>query len=550
RYRAEWDGSGSVQFGFDARVVATGRTADGHSFADLDVAPTDAGIHLMIDRTDPADPVRGLHVWMPDWQGQSFVGQRWQPGDAGSPFHPLFLERLRPFSVLRFMALQETNGSTIVSWADRRPADAVRQGSGPGGSPSEPEVNGMALEYMVALANELDADPWFNMPHAADDDFVRRFATYVHEHLEPGRRAHVEWSNEIWNFAWGFSGSRFVDAQTRLPENAGLSHWEVAGHEARRDMEIWSGVFADAPGRLVRVAGGWSANDWVSNEIASAMGGAFDAIAIAPYMQPTDEQRATYTAATTVDSVLADTRGSIARMVTEVGRHRQIAANWSARTGRPIQVVAYEGGPHLDGRNAAYQNAFNAATADRRMGDITREYLRALDGAGLDLYVHFQLTGSPYPGSFGDFGTLHRMDESPATAWRYAAVVAAADGSLFAPAVPAVRPGIDLDGDGIGDLVWRNVRTGLFTGRLLDAAGNVKAVRPLGGGGAWEIATVGDFDGDRVSDLAWRHLASGTTVLWLVNADGSMRASAPVGGDAAWRIETSDDYDGDGRDDL
>jgi hypothetical protein len=551
RYRAEWDGSGNVRFDFDARVVATGRTAAGHFFADLDVTPTDAGIHVTIDRTDPADPVRDLHVWMPDWQGQSFAGQRWQPGDAGSPFHPLFLERLRPFSTLRFMALQETNGSTIVSWADRRPADAVRQGSGPGGSPAEPEVNGMSLEYMVQLANDLDADAWFNMPHAADDDFVRRFATHVHDHLEPGRRVFVEWSNEIWNFAWGFSGSRWVDAQTRLPANAGLSHWEVAGHEARRDMEIWSTVFADAPARLVRVAAGWSANDWVSNEIATAMGGAFDAIAIAPYMQPTDEQRAGYSAATTVETVLADTRGSISRMVTEVGRHRQIATDWSARLGRPIQVVAYEGGPHLDGRGGPAEAAFNAAAADRRMGDITREYLRALDGAGLDLYLHFQFTGSPYPGSYGDFGTLHRMDESPATAWRYAAVVAAADGSLFAPAVPAVRPAIDLDGDGIADLVWRNAATGLFTGRLLDAAGGVKAVRPLGGaGGAWEIATVGDFNGDRVSDLAWRHVASGTTVVWLVNADGSMRSSAPVGGDRAWRVEASDDYDGDGRDDL
>ncbi|MFM8283902.1 MAG: FG-GAP repeat domain-containing protein [Planctomycetaceae bacterium] len=550
RWRAEWDGTGTVRFDFDARVVATGRTADGRSFADLEVTPTDDGIHVVIDHTDPADPVRGVHVWMPDWQGESFAGRRWRPGDAGTPFHPLFLERVRPFSTLRFMALQETNGSSVVSWGDRRPADAVRQGSGPGGSASEPAVNGMSLEYMVQLANDVDADAWFNMPHGADDDFVRHFATYVHDHLEPGRRVYVEWSNEIWNFAWGFDGSRWVDALTRLPENAGLSHWEVAGREARRDMDIWSAAFADSPARLVRVAAGWSANDWVSDAIAGAMGGAFDAIAIAPYLQPTDEQRATYSATTTVETVLADTRSSIPRMVEEVGRHRRIAAEWSARLGRPIAVVAYEGGPHLDGRHAPYQAAFNAAAADRRMGEITRESLRAFDTAGLDLYLHYQLTGSPYGGSFGDFGTLHRMDEPPASAWRYAAVVAAADGSLFAPPRLAPRPAIDLDGDGIGDLVWRNERTGLVTGRLFDAAGGVKAIRTLGGGGAWELATVGDFDGDRVGDLAWRHLATGTTAVWLMRGDGTMRSSGAVGGDLAWRIETSDDYDGDGRDDL
>ena len=58
-------------------------------------------------------------------------------------------------------------------------------------------VNGASLEVMVALANALDADPWFNMPHQADDTFVRNFATYVRQHLEPGRKVYVEWANEV-----------------------------------------------------------------------------------------------------------------------------------------------------------------------------------------------------------------------------------------------------------------------------------------------------------------------------------------------------------------
>jgi hypothetical protein len=289
-YRAEWDGTGSVTFGFDTRTIASGLTPEGRHFADLQVTPGSDGIFMRIEATSPADPVRNFNVWMPAWGGRSFVGERWQPGVDFSPFHPLFLQRLAPFKTIRFMGMQETNSSDIRSWSDRRDALDIRQGSGSEGTASEPIVNGMALEYMVQLANDLDADPWFNMPHMADDGFVRAFATYVRDHLEPGRKAYVEWSNEIWNFGWGFEASHWVEERTGLPIYlsvekalhglfplgrpvetprvstvgiprillgqtcstvcyAGLDNWQVAGREARRDLDIWTEVFAGRPSR-------------------------------------------------------------------------------------------------------------------------------------------------------------------------------------------------------------------------------------------------------------------------------------------------------------
>ena len=430
-YRAEWDGTGSVTFDFDARVVTTGRSTEGRTYADLQVTPGNGGIFLRIEATSPADPVRNFHVWMPDFNGQRFAGQRWQPGASFSPFHPLFRERLDPFAVIRFMQAQETNTSDIRTWTDRRDANDIRQSSGIDGSWSEPLANGMSVEYMVQLANDLDADPWFNMPHMADDVFVRNFATYVRDHLEAGRKAYVEWSNEIWNFAPGFEATQWVADQTQLPANAGLSQWQVAGREAARDLDIWSQVFAGQADRLVRVAGGFAANDWVTARIVESMGGSFDAIAIAPYFSPTDEQRAGYTLATTVDRVLADTRATIATVVAETVNHQQLADEWSARLGRDVKLLAYEGGPHLDGRNAPYQNVFYAAANDPRMGDIYRDYLRALDATGMDLYVDFNFTGQAGASPWGDFAKLHRMDEPLATAYRYNAVVAAANGSLW-----------------------------------------------------------------------------------------------------------------------
>jgi hypothetical protein len=441
-YRAEWDGTGVVTFGFDAQAIATGRTADGRNFADLQVTPSGNGIFMRIEATSPTDPVRNVNVWMPDWNGQRFAGQRWQPGADFSPFHPLYLERLQPFGTLRFMGMQETNTSDIRTWADRRDANDIRQGSGIEGSPSEPLANGMSVEYMVQLANDLDADAWFNMPHMADDTFVRNFATYVRDHLEPGLKAYVEWSNEIWNFGWGFEASHWVMEQSRLPQNAGLDNWQVAGREAKRDLDIWSSVFSGQTDRLVRVAAGWAANDWVTNRVVESMGGSFDAIAIAPYFNPTDEQRDSYTAATSVDTILADTRAAVTESVGWVRNHRTLADTWATTLGRGIKLVAYEGGPHMDGRGGPYQNAFYAAANDPRMGDIERDYLRALDAEGMDLYVDFQFTGQAGATPWGDFAKLHRMDQPLETAYRYNAVVAAADGSLWsstpAPALPVV----------------------------------------------------------------------------------------------------------------
>lgn len=60
-YRAEWAGTGTVAFGFDARVAASGRTEAGVNWADLAVTPTDAGISLRIEATDAADPIRDIH---------------------------------------------------------------------------------------------------------------------------------------------------------------------------------------------------------------------------------------------------------------------------------------------------------------------------------------------------------------------------------------------------------------------------------------------------------------------------------------------------------
>ena len=432
-YRAEWEGTGEVVFGADAQESSRGRTADGRNFALLNVTARNHGIYLGIRTLSSEDPIRNIHVWMPDYNGQSFVGQVWQPGTGGlsgivSPYHPLYRERLEDFGIIRFMQAQETNTSDIQTWLDRRDSRDARQNSGNGASSF---ANGMSVEHMVQLANELDADPWFNMPHMADDTFVRNFATYVRDNLEPGLTAYVEWSNEIWNFAAGFEATAWVAEQTRLPENVGLTHWQIAGREAARDLRIWSAVFSGQSERIVRVAGGQASTPWNTERIIESMGGSFDAIAIAPYFGPTEGQRATYTAGTSVDQVLSDLRTNITIGAQMTVGHQRLADDYSNRLGRDIQLLAYEGGQHLDGRGAPYQDVFFAATKDPRMAELTRDYLRVQNAAGMDAYVHYKLSDRDLVSRWGNLGVLNRQDQPISEAHVYRALLEAAAGTLF-----------------------------------------------------------------------------------------------------------------------
>ncbi len=63
----------------------------------------------------------------------------------------------------------------------------------------------LLIEYMIQLANEAHANPWFCMPWNTDDDYVRKFAEKVRDLLDPSLVAYVETGNEVWNFSFGMT---------------------------------------------------------------------------------------------------------------------------------------------------------------------------------------------------------------------------------------------------------------------------------------------------------------------------------------------------------
>jgi hypothetical protein len=351
-----------------------------------------------------SDPIHDVHVWLPDYNGQHFAGQVWHPGANFSPFHPLFLQRLAPFHTLRFMQDQETITSQVRHWSDRRPWDYETQMTD-----SSTFQNGIAPEYVVELCNELKADAWVNVPHLAQDDWMTGMAQLLHNNLNPGLKVDLEWSNEVWNGAPGFMPYRWIQQQLALPQNAGVNFFQFVAQKEQHAFSVFSQQFANHPGQLVRVVAGFEENPGYTSRLLQAMNGQFDAVSVAAYFGPDATMRARYGPNTTVDQIVADTAASIPEYLRFLGDAKSLADQYSRALGRPISLLAYEGGPNLTGSNQPYQAAMNAASIDPRTYGIYRTFLQGANGVGLGLLVNFQYTDRYVPNSpYGIFGSAGR----------------------------------------------------------------------------------------------------------------------------------------------
>ncbi len=411
-YRAEWEGNGDLAMPF---VTESGTLPDGRHYALVNM-PHGAHFTMTLRSTDSANPVRNIRLWMPDFNGQSLVGG-WQPGDNGTPFHPLFLDRLDEFDTLRFMDLMNTNHTDIVTWADRSRLGDASQSDGD--LPDYFHTHGLAPEYLVELSNETDANPWFNMPHQASDDYVRQLATLVRDTLDTDLKIYVEWSNELWN---GFFPTyHWLVAQTQLPENAGLDFFQIAGREMRRDFDIWTDVFAGQEDRLIRVVAGQQANSWLVEQLLANVGGRVDAVSCTAYSGIGSEMTNLYSSTTTANDIINDLLNvSIPWASARLQEHEAVVEDYEALLGRDLEFVTYESGSHImSDPNPFFRwegqpqhpalNAAIEAMNSPRMYDVYQTLLTAVNDAGVDLYNEFTFTSHSAVRHYGTYGVLHDM---------------------------------------------------------------------------------------------------------------------------------------------
>jgi len=266
RYRLQFEGQGVIE--------VAGRATNqryGKGEVTFDYEPGPGAVEIRIQRLNITDPPRNITVVHTDNIDRF---------DAGAVFNPLWTSRIGQFRGLRFMDWMETNNSKLSAWADRPKPDQVTY------------TGGVPLEVMIQLANELEVDAWFNIPHLADDDFVRRFAQMVRDTMDPALTAYVEFSNEVWN--WQFDQARWADDSAMARWGQKDKWMQFYGLRAAEVARIWSDVFgADGQGRLVNVISsqtGWLglesealAAPLVVAEGTAAPVEAFDAYAVTGY---------------------------------------------------------------------------------------------------------------------------------------------------------------------------------------------------------------------------------------------------------------------------
>lgn len=232
--------------------------------------------------------------------------------DSTEQWHPLFLERLAPFTTLRMLDWNQTNGSNQSVWSSRPQPNR------------SPRVHGgVSYEDMIHLANRARTHLWITVPHLATDDYVSNLAQLLAERLDPELRVIIEYSNEIWNDSYPFNIQANYCQQQGLA--LGLSTNALQARlrfQALRSRQIWALMRPILGDRMVRLAAGFLVNSFVTSTVVDAIpSGEVDAVAVSGYFYALTDAG--------VDQVF-----------------ERMAPNLAIARARGLPLLAYEGGDH------------------------------------------------------------------------------------------------------------------------------------------------------------------------------------------------------------
>jgi Ca2+-binding RTX toxin-like protein len=428
RYVVLYEGEGELNYKFDAKEI-TSESVPGRDI--LEVTPGEGGIYLEIASTDPnntGDYLRNIRVIHED---------QLPLYEAGATFNPDWIEKIEDFRSLRFMDWMHTNGSDQQHWEDRPQVDNASWGSGWDG--------GVPLEVMIDLANEVNADPWFNIPHKATDDYIQNFAEQVHQQLDPRLEAYVEFSNEVWN--WGFSQSKYAEAAAEerwgSEIQGGWMQWygmrsaqmadiftEVFGEEADDRLELTIATQTRYKGlqQYLLNAPAWVAegneaphtrfdNYAITGYFSGGLGRAQNVETVKSWFDDPDGgfEKALQQLR---DGSLLEDGDSVEATIADFHYHGEVAAEYG------LEMVVYEGGTHVvgvAGRNEAGEwvdvvndremtEFFIELNRRPEMADFYKDILDGWKDAGGTLFAHFVDVGRP--SKWGSWGALSHLEDS------------------------------------------------------------------------------------------------------------------------------------------
>ena len=332
-------------------------------------------------------------------------------------FNPDYLNFMKSFKAIRFMNMSGITQNNMTSWQQRPRLSQATWGGKEG-------KRGVPLEIMVELANRLNANPWFCMPHAADDDFVKQYARYVKQHLHNDLIPYIEYSNETWNTL--FLQGNYVREQglkLGLDTNANRAGYR---YYAQRSVEIfnnWQSVFGNK-NRIKRILAGWTVAPQIS-EIILSQDEAYksaDAFAIGPYFFGGHNEVRGVKTLDEVFNLLTDSqyRYSLPKVLDYIKAQKVITDKYG------VQLMAYEGGQGLvDFKTTSNEQMPNpllyVANRDARMAELYAEFLNGWKQAGGGLFMHY--TSPRTYQKYGSWGTKEYVTQPLADAPKYQAIL-------------------------------------------------------------------------------------------------------------------------------
>jgi hypothetical protein len=417
KYIVLYEGEGTISYGFDAKKDEAASTP-GRDVINVD-SKKGGGILITITSTDPrktGNYIRNIRVIKAENLGLYTKGET---------FNPSFLNKIKNFSVLRFMDWMQTNDSKQKEWTSR-----------PVPTTFSYAAKGVPVEVMLTLANKLNANPWFNMPHTATDEYMTKFAQLVKNKLNSKLKVYVEFSNEVWNWQFPQTNYALQQGQARWGRDKKDAYMQWYGMRTAQMCDIWKKTFASQNHRVVCVMGtqtAWKGLEnaaldckyWVAEGNKPCYQHGIDAYAIAAYFgadlgAPENSQA--------VESWLNDADGGFAKAIEQLKKGKllpkstnSLADNYKNFTyhatvaqKRGLQLIAYEGGQHIVGRegvenNEKLTNFFIKLNRHPAMYDLYTQLLNDWKKAGGKLFIHFVDIGKP--SKWGSWGALEYLEQ-------------------------------------------------------------------------------------------------------------------------------------------
>jgi len=430
-YTVRYDGEGTLRYGGSVKVVKSQPGMDLIRMEPLKDGTITAT--LFIDKSNPKNYVRDIRVLLP---GGICLDNPFKRVDNASScgstpylsfadhhdqimFNPDYLNFMKDFKVVRFMNMAGITRNPLRYWKDRPSLNRATWG-GPEG------MRGIPIEIMVELANQLNINPWFNIPHAATDDFVTNFASYVEKHLKPTLKVYIEYTNEAWNAVFVPQAEHMKQQGViqKLDKDRRIAGFKYYSKQSVHIFKLWEQAFK-GKSRLVRVMGGMT-TDLAMSEIILGYRKAYqhtDALAIGPYFYIDQKELPKIKSVDDVFTLLSapDNIYSINNLMKKIRQQAEIAQAYG------VDLVAYEGGQHLVDHKThkMTEGATPYLVAANRDPRMAREYYRFLSEwkkAGGNLFVAFS---APRPHTWhGSWGIKEFINQTMDDAPKYRALLA------------------------------------------------------------------------------------------------------------------------------